>query len=60
MYITAESGDSHKTYVNAKELQSGQRIRIYHGDTIVLGTSHYFKVSNKLCQNVSENKVRIN
>ncbi|XP_030240735.1 kinesin-like protein KIF14 [Drosophila navojoa] len=46
LYVTPGSEDF-ETYVNGELLQ--QRRPLYHGDRLVIGGSHYFRISNPFC-----------
>lgn len=46
LYVTPGSEDF-ETYVNGELLQ--QRRQLFHGDRLVIGGSHYFRISNPFC-----------
>lgn len=46
LYVSPGSEDF-ETYVNGELLQ--QRRPLYHGDRLVIGGSHYFRISNPFC-----------
>lgn len=52
LFIEPDTDES-ETYVNG-ELITGER-QIYHGDRVVIGGSHYFRVSNPDCPNRTKN-----
>lgn len=51
LFIQPES-DECETFVNGELIQGGRQI--YHGDRIVIGGRHYFRVSNPDCPKRSE------
>ncbi|XP_055540258.1 kinesin-like protein KIF14 [Wyeomyia smithii] len=52
LYLTAEDADQYETFVNGELLQ--ERRQLFHNDRVVIGGSHYFRVSNPQCPNRSK------
>lgn len=59
MYIAPENEavQQHELFVNGKLIT--ERQRLYHGDRVVIGRSHFFRVVNPVCRNASDDMVRV-
>ncbi|KFB39491.1 AGAP008035-PA-like protein [Anopheles sinensis] len=49
LYIIPEPNTEYETFVNGELIQ--ERRKLLHGDRLVIGGSHYFRISNPLCPN---------
>ncbi|XP_055634396.1 kinesin-like protein KIF14 [Toxorhynchites rutilus septentrionalis] len=47
LHITPEDSDQYETFVNGELVR--ERRQLFHNDRVVIGGSHYFRVSNPLC-----------
>uniref|UniRef100_A0A182JD29 Kinesin motor domain-containing protein n=1 Tax=Anopheles atroparvus TaxID=41427 RepID=A0A182JD29_ANOAO len=51
LYIMPEPNTEYETFVNGELIQ--ERRQLLHGDRLVIGGSHYFRISNPSCPNKS-------
>ncbi|XP_053692453.1 kinesin-like protein KIF14 [Sabethes cyaneus] len=49
LFLTAEDAEQYETFVNGELLR--ERRQLFHNDRVVIGGSHYFRVSNPQCPN---------
>lgn len=49
LFLTPEDADQYETFVNGELIR--ERHQLLHNDRVVIGGSHYFRVSNPLCPN---------
>lgn len=54
LFISPDTSDC-ETFVNGELIHEERQI--YHGDRIVIGGSHYFRVSNPLCSRQAQSEV---
>ncbi|XP_062548510.1 kinesin-like protein KIF14 [Armigeres subalbatus] len=52
LYLSPEDADQYETFVNGELVR--ERRQLWHNDRVVIGGSHYFRVSNPLCPNRSK------
>ncbi|ETN64784.1 kinesin-like protein KIF1B [Anopheles darlingi] len=55
LFLMPESHTEYETFVNGELVQ--ERRQLFHGDRLVIGGSHYFRVSNPLCPNKSNQQM---
>ncbi|XP_058061292.1 kinesin-like protein KIF14 [Anopheles bellator] len=51
LFLLPEKNSEYETFINGELVQ--ERRQLFHGDRLVIGGSHYFRVSNPLCPNKS-------
>uniref|UniRef100_A0A4Y0BGG1 Kinesin motor domain-containing protein n=1 Tax=Anopheles funestus TaxID=62324 RepID=A0A4Y0BGG1_ANOFN len=51
LFLLPEASTEYETFVNGELIV--ERRQLFHGDRLVIGGSHYFRVSNPLCPNKS-------
>uniref|UniRef100_A0A182QIC2 Kinesin motor domain-containing protein n=1 Tax=Anopheles farauti TaxID=69004 RepID=A0A182QIC2_9DIPT len=51
LYLLPETNTEYETFVNGELIL--ERRQLFHGDRLVIGGSHYFRISNPLCPNKS-------
>ncbi|XP_065083485.1 kinesin-like protein KIF14 [Ochlerotatus camptorhynchus] len=49
LFLTPEDAEQYETFVNGELVR--ERHQLLHNDRVVIGGSHYFRVSNPLCPN---------
>ncbi|XP_052868774.1 kinesin-like protein KIF14 [Anopheles cruzii] len=52
LFLLPENNSEYETFINGELVQ--ERRQLFHGDRLVIGGSHYFRVSNPLCPNKSK------
>ncbi|XP_001660806.2 kinesin-like protein KIF14 [Aedes aegypti] len=52
LFLSPEDADQYETFVNGELVR--ERRQLLHNDRVVIGGSHYFRVSNPLCPNRSK------
>ncbi|XP_035779488.1 kinesin-like protein KIF14 [Anopheles albimanus] len=55
LFLMPESNTEYETFVNGELVQELRQL--FHGDRLVIGGSHYFRVSNPLCPNKSNQQM---
>uniref|UniRef100_A0A182W7B1 Kinesin motor domain-containing protein n=1 Tax=Anopheles minimus TaxID=112268 RepID=A0A182W7B1_9DIPT len=51
LFLLPETNTEYETFVNGELIV--ERRQLFHGDRLVIGGSHYFRISNPLCPNKS-------
>uniref|UniRef100_A0A182NTR3 Kinesin motor domain-containing protein n=1 Tax=Anopheles dirus TaxID=7168 RepID=A0A182NTR3_9DIPT len=51
LFLMPETNTEYETFVNGELIL--ERRQLFHGDRLVIGGSHYFRISNPLCPNKS-------
>uniref|UniRef100_A0A182VGP3 Kinesin motor domain-containing protein n=2 Tax=Anopheles merus TaxID=30066 RepID=A0A182VGP3_ANOME len=57
LFLLPETSTEYETFVNGELVQ--ERRQLFHGDRLVIGGSHYFRISNPLCPNKSNTQIMV-
>ncbi|XP_035915902.1 kinesin-like protein KIF14 [Anopheles stephensi] len=57
LFLLPETNTEYETFVNGELIQD--RRQLFHGDRLVIGGSHYFRISNPLCPNKKSAQIMV-
>uniref|UniRef100_A0A182SG31 Kinesin motor domain-containing protein n=1 Tax=Anopheles maculatus TaxID=74869 RepID=A0A182SG31_9DIPT len=57
LFLLPETNTEYETFVNGELIQD--RRQLFHGDRLVIGGSHYFRISNPLCPNKKSTHIMV-